>query len=152
MKNAHILHESCPLASLREGTFFVIVKVGDKMYIKFNGNPCGQSTGDCVIRAISIVTELNRHKVYAGLCVTGYPCTIWGNSNTVWAEYLRHLGYTRHSIGRDDDYTVADFAAEHPHGRYVIGTGNHAVAVVDGNIVDSWNSSKEIPRYYFVKE
>lgn len=49
------------------------------MYIHFNGNPCGKNIGDCVIRAISIVTGYDRHKVYAGLCLFGFPCTIWGN-------------------------------------------------------------------------
>ena len=49
-------------------------------------------------------------------------------------------------------YTISDFAADHPSGSYIIGTGEHAVAVVDGNIIDSWDSSKEIPLYYFTKE
>jgi hypothetical protein len=48
--------------------------------------------------------------------------------------------------------TVAEFSDRHPHGRYIIGTGNHAVAVVDGDIIDSWDSSQEIVQYYFVKE
>ncbi len=124
---------------------------GDEVFIRYNGNPCGTNTGDCVIRAISIVTGLDRHKVYAGLCLTGYACTMWGNSNTVWAEYLQHLGFRRHGIGYGN-YTVADFARDHPSGSYILGTGAHAVAVVDGNIIDSWNSSNEKPMYYFVKE
>ena len=123
---------------------------GIYMYIHFNGNPCGLSIGDCVIRAISIVTGYSRHKVYAGLCLQGFPCTIWGNSNAVWADYLLYLGFKRYTVtGR---VTVAEFADIHPHGRYIIGTGNHAVAVVDGDIIDSWDSGKETVQYYFVKE
>ena len=121
------------------------------MYIRFNGNPCGLNIGDCVIRAISIVTGFDRHKVYAGLCVFGYPCTIWGNSNAIWADYLQYLGYSRYTVSASDKYTVSDFAADHPKGRYIIGTGKHAVAVVDGDIIDSWDSSNEIPLYYFKK-
>lgn len=120
------------------------------MYIHFNGNPCGLSIGDCVIRAISIVTGFSRHKVYAGLCLQGYPCTIWGNSNAVWADYLKYLGFKRYSvIGR---IAVGEFAEQHKSGRYVLGTGSHAVAVVDGDIIDSWDSSQEIVQYYFAKE
>lgn len=120
------------------------------MYIHYNGNPCGLSIGDCVIRAISIVTGYSRHKVYAGLCLQGFPCTIWGNSNDIWADYLLYLGFTRHIVhGRQ---TVSEFADEHQTGRYVLGTGSHAVAVVDGNIVDSWFSGNEYVRYYFEKE
>jgi len=122
------------------------------MYIKFNGNPCGLSIGDCVIRAISIVTGQSRHKVYAGLCLFGYPCTVWGNSNTIWSDYLLYLGFTRNNIYSNTRYTVSDFAKGHPKGRYILGTGNHAVAVIDGNWIDSWNSKDEIVQYYFTKE
>lgn len=120
------------------------------MYIHFNGNPCGLSIGDCVIRAISIVTGMDRHKVYAGLCVFGYPCTIWGNSNRIWADFLQSLGYSYHRITIHQ--TVEEFAEDHPLGRYVLGTGSHAVAVVDGDVVDSWDSSQQIPIYYYTKE
>lgn len=103
-----------------------------------------------MIRAISIVTGYSRHKVYAGLCLQGFPCTIWGNSNTVWADYLKYLGFRRYTVyGKQ---TVEVFSAVHPHGRYIIGTGSHAVAVVDGDIIDSWDSSQEIVQYYFAKE
>lgn len=122
------------------------------MYIHFNGNPCGMSIGDCVIRAISIVTGYSRHKVYSGLCLQGFPCTIWGNSNAVWADYLLHLGFKRYSVNANTRYTVEEFSSNHPKGRYVIGTGSHAVAVVNGDIIDSWDSSQEIVQYYFTKE
>ena len=122
------------------------------MYIHFNGNPCGKNIGDCVIRAISIVTGKSRHEVYSGLCLFGYPCTIWGNSNAVWADYLQYLGFKRYTIITNSEYTVDDFAVSHSHGKYIIGTGSHAVAVVDGNYIDSWDSGGEIVQYYFSKE
>ncbi len=119
------------------------------VFIQYNANPCGVNTGDCVIRAISIVTGMHPKKVYAGLCLFGYPCTIWGNVNSIWTEFLQSYGYTKHNISGQ---TVAEFAADHPHGRYILGTGTHAVAVVEGNWIDSWNSGAEKPIYYFVKE
>lgn len=125
---------------------------GDSMYIHFNGNPCGKSNGDCVIRAISIATGKSWYQIYAGLCVQGRFSCGWGNFNEVWSDYLMHLGYSRHGLPWNPDYTVADFAADHPHGTFVIGTGEHAVAVVNGNVIDSWDSRRQIPRYYFVKE
>jgi hypothetical protein len=120
------------------------------MYIHFNGNPCSMNIGDCVIRAISIVTGYSRHKVYAGLCLQGFPCTIWGNNNAVWADYLRYLGFKWYTAYGEQ--TVSEFAANHPAGRFVIGTGTHAVAVVDGRYIDSWDSGQEIVQYYFKKE
>lgn len=120
------------------------------MYIHFNGNPCGLSIGDCVIRAISIVTGFSRHKVYAGLCLAGFPCTIWGNSNAVWDDYLKHLGFKRYNVY--EKITVEEFSEDHPNGRYIIGTGSHAVAVISGNYIDSFDSGKEIVKYYYTKE
>lgn len=119
------------------------------MYIHFNGNPCGKDTIDCVIRAISIAAEMPWRKVYAGLSVFGYIGCTWGNVNEIWGRYMAYLGYKRHRLPYDPAYTAADFAADHPHGRYVLGTGAHAVAVVDGCIVDSWDSRHTVPRYYF---
>lgn len=121
-------------------------------FIKYNGNPCGKENGDCVIRAISIATGKKWYQIYAGLCVQGrFECG-WGNFNEVWSNYLLYLGYSRHGLPYNPRYTVADFAADHPHGTYILGTGEHAVCVANGNIVDSWYSGNEIPRYYFVKE
>jgi hypothetical protein len=50
-----------------------------------------------------------------------------------------------------DCYTVEDFCQEHPNGVFVIGTGSHVVAVVDGCAFDAWNSLQETPVYYFEK-
>jgi hypothetical protein len=122
------------------------------MYKHFNGNPCGKNNGDCVIRAISIATGKTWYQVYAGLCVQGRFMCGWGNFNEIWSDYLLYLGFIRHGLPYSTTYSVADFAAEHKHGVYILGTWKHAVCVFDGDIIDSWDSSNEIPRYYFVKE
>ena len=72
-------------------------------------------------------------------------------SNAVWSAYLIGQGFTRHLIPNTcpDCYTVKDFADDHKQGVYVLGTGSHAVAVIDGNYYDSWDSGDEIPIYYF---
>ena len=33
--------------------------------------------------------------------------------------------------------------------KYLIGTGSHAVAVIDGDYYDSWDSGNEIPAYFW---
>ena len=75
----------------------------------------------------------------------------WGDFNYVWSAYLEYLGFERYKLPSNPTYSVADFASDHPSGTYILGTGSHAVAVVDGNIIDSWDSSGEIPKYYFRK-
>ena len=45
--------------------------------------------------------------------------------------------------------TVRAFCKKYPEGVYVIGTGTHAVAVIDGDYYDSWDSGNEIPTYFW---
>ena len=76
----------------------------------------------------------------------------WGNSDPVWGAYLRSRGFERRAIPNTcpDCYTVGDFARDHSKGDYVLGTGRHAVAVLDGGLImDTWDSSQEIPTFYF---
>lgn len=76
------------------------------------------------------------------------------SSNSVWGSVLRQHGFFRHSIPNScpDCFTIGDFAKEYPKGVYVVGTGNHVATVVDGFIYDSWDSSNEIPQYYWTRE
>lgn len=75
----------------------------------------------------------------------------WGNFNDIWSEYLQYLGFDRFEMPFGTRCTVEQFAEDHQHGAYVLGTGKHAVAVVDGDVIDSWDSTQEIVRYYFKK-
>lgn len=123
------------------------------MWIEYNNNPFGRRVGDCVIRAISKALNKQWEEVYIDLCVQGFMMGDLVSSNSVWSAYLKHKGFKRCTIdGCPDCYTVEDFCADHPTGIYIIGTGSHAVAVVDGNAFDAWNSLSEIPVYYFEKE
>ena len=75
------------------------------------------------------------------------------SSNTIWSALLKSKGFKWHTIeDRPECYTIEDFCKDHPSGVFVIGTGSHAVAVVDGNYFDAWQSGSETPVYYFEKE
>lgn len=124
------------------------------MYIYTNPNPLDKRTGDCVIRALSIVTDESWERIYVELCLKGLKMADLPNTNSVWEAYLREHGYVREVIPNTcpDCYTVGDFAVDHLDGRYVVCTGTHAIAVINGDIYDAWDSSNEIPSYYFFKE
>ena len=123
------------------------------MWIEYNPNPLGLRVGDCVIRAISKALNQDWEKTYIDLCVQGFMMGDLASSNAVWSAYLKHRGFKRHTIDDCPDcYTVDDFCKEHTAGVYVIGTGSHAVAVVDGCYYDAWPSGRETPVYYFEKE
>lgn len=123
------------------------------MYIKFNMNPkTWQRVGDCVIRAISKVMGVHWDTVYIGIALKGLEMKDMPSSNEVWSAYLKEHGYKRYVIPNycPDCYSIRDFAGEHPYGRYIVATGTHVVAVIDGDYYDIWDSGNEIPIYYFV--
>jgi hypothetical protein len=123
------------------------------MYRHYNPNPRNPQAGDCVVRALAAVTGRDWLSVYAALSVQGFMMGDWGNSDSVWGEWLRSQGFRREIIPNSCPacYTVADFAADHPHGAYVLGAGSHAVAVVDGDIYDSWDSSGAVPIFFYAR-
>ena len=45
--------------------------------------------------------------------------------------------------------TIIRFCMIYPKGRYIIGTGGHAVAIIDGDYYDSWDSGNEIPSFFW---
>lgn len=120
-------------------------------YVFYNPNPDGNLVGDCVIRAISIATGQSWEDTFEGLTKIAFQMKDMPSSNSVWAAYLKHLGFSKDIIPDTcpDCYTVRQFAFEHPRGTYILGTGTHAVAVVNGDYYDSWDSGDEVPIYYF---
>lgn len=109
--------------------------------------------GDCVVRAISKITNQSWEKTYIELCVQGFLMGEWGNSNEVWDSYLRGCGFKRRAIPNTcpDCYTVKDFCYDNPYGEYILSTGSHTVAVKFGTYYDSWDSGNEVPIFYYEK-
>ena len=123
-------------------------------YQYFQNNPSGKIIGDCVVRAVSLATDENWQKTYIALALQGFLMSDLPNSDAVWGAYLRNSGFTRHSIPNTcpDCYTVEDFANDHPTGVYVLGTGKHAVTVIQGDWMDAWNSANENPIFYYSRD
>ena len=124
------------------------------MWIKCNPNPLGKQTGDCVVRAIAIATGQSWRDTYRELCKVGEIECDMPSSNFVWGVYLRRRGAKQFLLPEScpSCITVRAFAQRYPEGVYVIGTGDHAVTVIDGNWYDSWNSEGEIPTYFWKVE
>jgi len=120
----------------------------------YQPNPVSPNEDDCVIRAICKATGKDWDTVYMELSAEGMKHGTWGNVNHVWDSYLRNNGYTRHTVPDTcpDCYTVAQFAADHPQGTYILATGTHAVTVQDGNVYDVFDSRQKVPIYYYEKE
>ena len=123
------------------------------MYSYYNANPYKIRVGDCVIRAISKALNQPWEDTYIDLTIQGYLMGDLLSSNAVWGAYLKSKGFTRDIISNDcpECYTIEDFCNEYPKGTYIIGTGTHAVCVEDGCVFDTWNSSGEVPIYFYYK-
>lgn len=121
-------------------------------YAYYNPNPSGLSVGDCAVRAVSKALGQTWEEAYVGLALEGFLRGDLPNGDSVWGAYLRRHGFQRYLIPDEcpDCYTVADFAADHPAGTYILSMpGRHVVTVLDGEYWDSWDSGREVPAYFW---
>ena len=122
------------------------------MWIPANPNPAGKHVPDCVIRAVCIALNLPWLVVSDQLYeVARHEYSISSDDN-VWGRYLYMKGFRPFLLPEScpDCITVREFAHRFPKGTYIIGTGSHAVAVLNGNYYDTWDSGNEIPSFYWV--
>lgn len=123
-------------------------------FIFDNPNPKNNLVGDCVIRGISILMDKSWEYTYIEIVAQGYKMYDMPSSNAVWNAYLKSKGYRKKLIPNScpDCYTVNQFCKYHQRGRFLLATGTHVVAVINGDYHDTWDSGDEIPVYYFFKE
>ena len=121
------------------------------MWIHANPNPRGKEANDCVVRAIAIALGMDWYEVYDDLYRTGR----WGgdmpSSDAVWGLYLKSRGARPFLLPDScpECVTIRAFCRMYPRGRYIIGTGSHAVAVINGNYYDSWDSGNQVPSFFW---
>ena len=120
----------------------------------FQNNPAGRNVGDCSVRAVSVALGVDWETAFAMIAANAFQMGDVISANSSWGSVLRQHGFKRYVIPNScpDCFTIEDFANDHPEGVYVVGTGNHVVTVKDGLIYDSWDSSNEIPIYYWSLE
>lgn len=120
---------------------------------RYNPNPAGRSVGDCAVRAIAKALDLDWDKAYATIVSNGFMMKDMPSSNGVWGAVLLQNGFKREAIPDScpDCYTAEDFCNDHPKGVYVLGFGSHVATAIDGTLYDSWDSSQEVPQYYWHK-
>lgn len=106
------------------------------------------------MRAISAALGVDWETAYDMIADMGYQLADMPSSDAVWGAVLRQHGFRRYAISNScpDCYTAEDFARDHPLGIYTLGFGGHVATIRDGRLMDSWDSSKEIPQFFWVKE
>lgn len=124
------------------------------MFREFNPNPAGRRVGDCAVRAISAALGIDWDAAFDELATAAKWMGDMPSSDGVWGAVLRKHGFLRAVIPNTcpDCYTAENFAYEHPRGVYVLGFGGHVATVIDGKLYDSWDSTQEIPQFYWYQK
>lgn len=117
----------------------------------FNPNPRGLYVGDCTVRSLCAVTGLDWDTVHKFQSDLSRWMGDMPSADRVWWTILELCGFRYRYLFNfcPACYTVADFARDHTKGLYVLGPPEHAVAVINGQYWDAWDSGATVPSYAF---
>ena len=116
-------------------------------FIYYNPNPKGKSSFDCAVRALSAITDQSWRDAYWELCAAGdLECSMPSESDSI-ARCLTARGFKKDFC--EGCKSIAEFAHNHPRGKFILMTGGHMVAVIDGNYYDALNTGSETPVYFW---
>ena len=106
------------------------------------------------MRAVSVALGIDWEAAYALIAANGFQMGDMPSSDGVWGSVLRQHGFYRAAIQNDlpTDYSAEDFAKDHPNGVFVLGFGGHVATIKNGRLYDSWDSSQEIPQFYWFEK
>ena len=120
----------------------------------YNANPKNRFTTDCVIRSISTAMEIPYNQVVMEMakmeCDTGYS----RGSNEGIDRYLQSKGWKKNRQPRklnNTKYTGKEWCEQIQEGLYIDGKslnriianigGGHIVAIINGKVWDTWDST-----------
>lgn len=112
------------------------------MFKYYNANSHNRNIEDCFIRCISVLTNRKWLDVYKEVS------NLAGRQGRLFSDVVFVEDYLDKRYDRQCHYsiTVGEFAKEFPYGKYAVTMDNHITAVIDGNIVDTFDCSDRIMR------
>ncbi|MDT3386852.1 MAG: hypothetical protein LIR46_03665 [Bacteroidota bacterium] len=121
------------------------------MWVYANPNPEGLSVPDCVIRAMCIALNKPWEEVSDELYSIARSSHTVTCDDHAWGKYLYMHGARPFTLPEacPTCISVKAFSTIFNTGIYIIGTGHHAVCVIDGNYYDTWDSGNEIPTFFW---
>ena len=128
---------------------------------QYNANSRNRHTGDCVVRSISLAYGKDYDETHKELLSFAHDMEADNYYYvSVFSRYLSTLGH-KGQMGTEAFYslcghskqiepvTIEDFCKDNPTGTYILlngkkpGGSGHLACVIDGNLYDSWDSSKQ---------
>ena len=124
------------------------------MYRYFNPNPVAAREEDCAVRAVSAALGISWDEAFDMIAYNAKQMASMMHRDAVWGSVLRQHGFKRAIIPNScpDCYTAEDFCVDNPDGVFVLGFGTHTACVRDGVILDTWDSSDEVPIYVWYRD
>lgn len=120
-------------------------------WIKANLNPIGNRVRDCAQRAIAAALGVDWDTASDMIYGMAKGMATTTEDDAAWGAVLRRAGFYRAIIPNTcpDCYTMADFCRDHPQGVFVVKMSGHVATVINGKLIDTWNSLSEIPQYFW---
>lgn len=120
-------------------------------FIQYNPNPLGKVAEDCTVRAISKLTGKDWDEAYLLVCTGGLIEKTMPDQKSAIATLMNLIGYDKHSLPDTCPmcYTIKKFCRDFPRGKYMVATGSHVVAVINGNYYDAFDSGNEVLLNYW---
>lgn len=118
-------------------------------FMKFNNNPLGNKSGDCVIRAVSHALGFCWNVVYIRLNEIGIKQARMITDNEVLIEFLKDYEMTVPKIKKGEKRPkVKDFV----EGNFILSIAKHLTCVKDNTLIDLWDCrNKSVYRYWEIK-
>lgn len=112
-------------------------------YYQPNEKDLKDNYGDCVIRALTKVTEKSWLEVFNELVSIARELQCMPNSKPCYKKYLEENGFTYHGVSNKKGTkrpTVESFTKEHTQGIFTLRVANHIVSSIEGIYYDTWDS------------
>ena len=132
------------------------------VYHYHNANPKGRITADCVIRAISTALNQDYNETLNELCQLQMETGYMLNDKKCYEKYLDMKGWIKCKQPRKIDgtkYTGHEFCSSGIIKKLQLGKrivahigGHHLVAIIDGRVWDTWNSTGGCIGNYWIKK
>ena len=124
-------------------------------YYQPNKKDLKDNYGDCVIRPLTKVLDMEWLKVFDSLLPYARELQCMPNGKPCYEKFLKDNGFSYVGISNKKGSkrpTVDRFAKDHKTGTYVLRVANHVVAVVNGYYYDTWDSGEKSLYGYWEKQ
>lgn len=123
-------------------------------FIKYNHNPKGRSTSDCVVRAIAKALDMEWKDVLLDLTNLGVGKGYTFHDRRVYGEYLTQHGFVKQKQPRKWDntkYKLGELGELSKSSVILVTIAKHMTVVVDNIVRDTWDCRGKTISNYWIK-